>query len=218
MQKANAKQGFPQIPPEFDADAILKLDAAKLIQVLKDPSATVFQKAKVCQRLAVLGGKDAAPALASLLNHPELSNYARFGLEPNPDPSADAALRGALAHLDGRLLAGVVTSIGVRRDAKSTDALAKLLGHSDDDVAGAAAAALARIGGPASAKMLQQALTTARPPLQPVLARACLICADGLAASNRTQAMELYKVLSGPAQPKVVRLAAIRAMSGARAA
>jgi HEAT repeat protein len=210
---AARQQPFPKIPPEFDPEPVMKLDPAKLIELLKDPSATVFQKAKACQRLAVTGGKDAVPALAALLNHPELSNYARFGLEPNPDPAADAALRAALGQLNGRLLAGVVTSIGVRRDARSSDALAKLLNHTDDDVAGAAAAALARIGGPAAAKVLQGALTTSRASLQPVISRACLICADGLLLSHRPQATELYRVLSGPAQPKAVRLAAIRALS-----
>ena len=211
---AAARAALPQIPPEFNAEPILKLDAAQLIQMLKDPAATVFQRAKACQRLAAIGGKEAVAALASLLSHAELSNYARFGLEPNPDPSADAALRAALTRLDGRLLAGVVTSIGVRRDARSTDALVKLLGHSDDDIAGAAAAALARLGGPAIAKVLEQAVSTARASMQPIAARACLICADGLLASNRAHAMELYRFLSGPSLPKAVRLAAIRALSG----
>ncbi len=116
---APARPPLPPIPPEFDAGPILQMDAPKLIQLLKDPAATVFQKAKACHRLAVIGGKDAVPALAALLGHPELSNYARFGLEPNPDPSADAALRAELTRLEGRLLAGVATSLGVRQDAKS---------------------------------------------------------------------------------------------------
>jgi len=210
---AQGRQKFPQIPAEFDATEIMKLDAPKLIQILKDPGASVFHKAKACQKLAVTGGKDAVPALAALLEHQELSNYARFGLEPNPDPSADAALRAVLGRLDGRLLAGVITSIGVRRDGKAADALGKLLAHKDDEIAGAAAAALARIGGVAAAKLLQQTLGKARESVRPVMARACLISADGLVKSNRAQAMELYEFLSGGSLPKPVRLAAIRAMS-----
>ena len=50
--------------------------------------------------------------------------------------------------------------------------------------------------------------------MKPVIARACLISADGLVKSNRAQAMELYEFLSGASLPKPVRLAAIRAMSG----
>jgi HEAT repeat protein len=216
VKPAAAKPPLPSIPAEFDATTILKLDAPKLIEMLRDPAATVFQKAKACHRLAVLGGKDAVPALASLLSHPELSNYARFGLEPNPDPSADAALRAAVPRLKGRLLAGVATSLGVRRDAKSADLLAKLLADSDLDVAGAAAAALGRIGGPAAGKILQQALTAVRTEFRPVVARASLICADGLMAANRAQAMEMYQTLSESPRPRAVRLAAISAMSGTR--
>ncbi len=203
---------MPQIPPEFNADAIMKLDAANLIQMLKDPSATVFQKGKACMRLAVIGGKDAVPPMAALLSHPQLSNYARFGLEPNPDPSADTVLRAALGQVKGRLLAGVVTSIGVRRDAKAADSLAKLLNDSDNDVAGAAAAALARIGGPVATTALRQTLGKVRAPMQPVVARACLILADGLMTSNKAQALELYGLLSAASMPGAVRLAAIRAM------
>jgi HEAT repeat protein len=207
---------MPAVPPEFDAEAILKLDAAKLVQMVKDPASTVFQKAKACHQLAVKGGKDAVPALAALLGHAELSNYARFGLEPNPDPSADLALRTALGKLNGKLLAGVATSLGVRKDAGSAAALAKLLNHADDNVAGAAAAALGRIGGPVAAKALREAATSARAEVRPVMARACLICADTIAASNKALATELYQFLSEASQPKAVRLSAIRALSGTR--
>lgn len=213
---APARPPLPQVPPEFDAEAILKLDAAKLVAMLKDPASTVFQKAKACHQLAVKGGKDAVPALAALLSHPELSNYARFGLEPNPDPSADAALRAALGKVNGKLLAGVVTSLGVRKDAGSAAALSKLLSHDDTEVAGAAAAALARISGPTAAKALKDAVANGRADFRPVVARACLICADTLMASNKTLAMDLYQFLSEPAQPKSVRLSAIRALSGQR--
>ena len=211
---APVKQAPPQIPAEFNAEAIMQLDAAKLIQILKDPAATVFQKGKACTRLAVIGGKDAVPAMAALLSHPQLSNYARFGLEPNPDPSADVVLRAALGQVKGRLLAGGITSIGTRRDAKAADSLGKLLNDADIDVAGAAASALAHIGGLASATILRQALGTVRPALQPVVARACLISAGGLMASHKAQALELYGLLSAAAMPGSVRLSAIRAMNG----
>ena len=46
---------------------------------------------------------------------------ARYALEPIPDPSVDDALRDALGKLKGRLLVGVIGSLGVRRDAKAVD-------------------------------------------------------------------------------------------------
>lgn len=207
---------LPEVPPEFNAEAILRLDAAKLVAMVKDPAATVFQRAKACHQLAVKGGREAVPALAALLTHAELSGYARFALEPNPDPSADAALRAALGKVQGKLLAGVATSLGVRKDAASAAPLAKLLSHEDDVVAGAAAAALGRIGGPVAAKALREAAAGGREALRPVMARACLICADTSAAANKALAADLYKFLSEPARGRAVRLSAIRAMGGQR--
>ena len=101
-------------------------DEARLLRVLES-DAPVFQKAKACQRLAVIGTKAAVPVLARLLESPELAHYARFGLEPIPDPSVDDVLRAALPKLKGRLQVGVITSIGVRKDAKALDALSKLM-------------------------------------------------------------------------------------------
>ena len=138
------------VPPMIDqkygsAEAIMSLPAAKLVAILRDPSASTYAKAKACQQLAVTGDKSAVPALAALLTDPQLSHYARVGLEPNPDPSVDDALRSALSKVKGKLLAGVVTSIGYRKDTKAISALAKLRQDADPDVANAADAALARI-------------------------------------------------------------------------
>jgi HEAT repeat protein len=204
-----ARPPLPNVPPEFDAASILSLDAPRLIQMVADPQATIFQKAKACHRLAVIGGKDAVPPLAALLDHPELSNYARFALEPNPDPSAAAALRAALPKLSGRRLAGAITSLGVRQDPRAVDSLAVYLDHADREVAAAALAALGRIATAQAAKALHQGLTTVRAELQPIAARAALICAGQL------NSPDLYKALTGPSIPKPVRLAAIRALTRA---
>jgi hypothetical protein len=81
-------------------------------------------------------------------------------LEPNPDPSVDIALRAALPKLKGRLLVGLITTIGVRKDARALDAVAKLIDNPDAEVAGAAAASVGLIGGLQAAKVLQAALGT----------------------------------------------------------
>ena len=98
-------------------------EATRLIAVLRSNAAT-FDKARACQQLAVLGSKEAVPALADLLADEKLAAYARCGLESIADPAADDALRAALGRLHGKLLVGVVNSIGVRRDAKAVDAVA----------------------------------------------------------------------------------------------
>jgi HEAT repeat protein len=203
----------PTVPPEFDGLAIWKLDPPKLLAMVKDPNSTLFQKAIACKKLAFVGGPEAVQPMAALLNHPQLACYARFGLEPNPSPSVDDALRAALPKLKGRLQIGVITSIGVRKDAKALNVLTKLIDDSDDAVAGAAAASVGMIGGLQASAVLQAALGRTKPPLFPVVARAALLCAEGLMAGNRPQALELYARLSETNMPGPVRRSALRVLN-----
>ncbi len=205
----------PAVPPEFDALPIWKMEPAKLLALVKDPNSTVFQKAIACKKLAFVGGKEAVQPMAALLSHPQLSCYARFGLEPNPDPSVDEALRNALPKLSGRLKVGVITTIGVRKDAKALDALRRLIDDSDAEIAGAAAASVGMIGGLQASRVLQSTLDRAKLPVLAVVARACLLCAEGLMPTNRPRALELYARLSDTAMPDPVRRAAIRVLNAA---
>ena len=141
-REAEARAATPHKAAE-----IMSLAAPELVEILEDSKASEFAKAKACQRLAVVGDKTAVAALAALLGDPKLAHYARFGLEPISDPSADKALRDALGGLEGNLLIGVINSIGRGKDPKALDALAKHM-HGDDDVAEAARAALGRIRSP----------------------------------------------------------------------
>ena len=143
-----AKEAEARATTPHKSAEIMSLPAPKLIEILKDSNASEFAKAKACQRLAVVGDKTAVAALAALLSDSKLAHYARFGLEPISDPSADKALRDALGDLDGNLLIGVINSIGRRKDPKALDALAKLMHGDDVDVAAAARAALGRIRSP----------------------------------------------------------------------
>jgi len=136
----------PMVDEKYGTPAqIMALPQEKLVAILKDPGASVYAKAKACQRLAVVGDKRAVPPLAALLPDEQLSHYARFALEPNPDPSADDALRAALGKLKGRLLVGVINSIAHRRDGRALGALDRLRQDADREVAQAADAAMARI-------------------------------------------------------------------------
>jgi HEAT repeat protein len=141
------------VPPITDAKygsaaQIMALAPARLVTILQDPDASVYAKAKACQKLAVVGDSSAVPALAALLADPQLSHYARFGLEPNPDPSSSDALRAATPKVKGALLVGVINSIGRRRDPKAIADLERLRHDADNEVARAADAALARIRPP----------------------------------------------------------------------
>ena len=66
-----------------------------------------------------------------------------------------------------------------------------------------------------ASRVLQSALGRTKPPVFPVVARATLLCAESLMASNPARALDLYTQLSGETMPKPVRLAALRVLNGA---
>jgi len=94
-----------------------KDEEAKLIAVLKS-DAPRKAKADACRELARVGTRESVAPLAALLCNEELSHMARYGLEPIPDPAVDTELRDTLEKVKGRLLVGVIGSIGVRRDPR----------------------------------------------------------------------------------------------------
>jgi HEAT repeat protein len=174
------------------AEAKKPLNEKQLIAVLQTDSPGA-EKAVACKRLAICGGKNAVPALAPLLADEYLASWARIALEAIPDPAADAALRQALGKVQGRLLVGVINSIGARRDAKSADALIERLKDADAEVASAAAVALGRIGGPAVTKALEQSLAAAPAKTRSAVAEGCILCAERCQADgNSEEAVRLF--------------------------
>lgn len=130
------------------ADSIMAMDQAALLEILASRTSSEFEKAKACQRLAVVGDETAVPALSVLLGDPILSHYARYGLEPIPGEKVDAAFRQALGRLDGPLQIGLINSIGRRNDTQALAALARLRHDSDQATADAASSAIAVIRQP----------------------------------------------------------------------
>jgi len=182
----------------------------KLIAVLKS-DAKIFDKAKACQRLAVVGSEKAVPVLAGLLSDEKLAHYARFGLEPIPHASVDEALRRAMEKLEGKLKVGVINSIGARRDAGAVAALTGLMETGSPEVAAAAAAALGRIGTSRAAGALQKALAGSNAALRAAAADAAFPCAESLMAQKKPdEAVALYAGVRKARVPKYVMLAGLR--------
>ena len=117
------------VPSSFGQNANNEQEA-KLIAVLTS-NADATAKADACRDLARIGTPAAVPALAALLADDKLAHMARYGLETVPGPAVDDALRAPLGKLKGRLLAGVIGSIGVRHDVNAVGALAGLLKDHD---------------------------------------------------------------------------------------
>jgi HEAT repeat protein len=186
-------------------------EEARLIATLKSESAPPHDKSAACRRLAVIGTKESVPVLAALLADEKLSHMARFALEPMPDPAAGEALRNAMGTLHGKLLVGVINSIGARRDAAATPALSKLLAGGEADTASAAAAALGRIGNSDAAQTLQQALTNGPSGLRTAVADAGLVCAERLLSGGAAgEATGLFDRLRKMELPSHVKMAATR--------
>ena len=199
-----------------DQNAARTVNTAELIAVLQS-DAPKAEKAKAFKPLAIFGSKDAVPAIAPYLSDEELSSWARIALEAIPDPACDEALRKAEAGLKGRLLIGVINSIGVRRDAQAVDALVARLGDPDAAVATAAAAALGRIRGDAAAKALEQALATAVPAVRGEVADAVVRCAEkNLAEGKNDEAIRLYDLVSKADVPQNRVLEGVRGAIVAR--
>jgi HEAT repeat protein len=194
-----------------DADARKALEKS-LVDVLTKGISRSAQD-YVCRRLRVIGTGQSVKALAALLTDEETSHIARFALEGMPNRKAGSALRNALPKVSSTLKPGIIGSLGVRRDKKSAEAIAKLLSDSDVNVARAAAHALGLIGTSAAAKQLSSFAKNAPAGVQISVSDACLLCAEQLLADGeKAEATALYKALRGEGQPKQVKMAAMKGM------
>jgi len=188
-----------------------KQDEPKLIATLQNASASQKDKVDACRQLAIIGGKDSIAPLTALLGDEKLSHNARYALERNPDPAVDDALRDALGKVKGGPLVGVITSVGVRRDAKALPALAELLNDSDAVVARAAARATGSIGNAEAGGALRQALPNASADRRLDVCEGLLRCAERLAADGQKgQAVAIYDQLRKLDGPHQVRAGALR--------
>ncbi len=166
----------------------------QLIEILR--TAEPAEKAFACKQLAIQGSKAAVPELAKLLSDEQLASWARVALEAIPDPAAEEALIEAAKKLDGKLLVGVINSIGVRRSAAAVDELAARVKDKDTDVACAAAVALGKIGDEDALHTLHEYFADAPPTVRAAIAEGGILCAERmLADGNNDTAVAIYDVI-----------------------
>lgn len=190
---------------------LLTKPEAELIRQLN--SATGEKEiADACRELAVVGSSAAVPTLVRLLPNEQYGHYARHALETIPDPSVDAALRSRLSKVKGRLLVGVVASLGVRRDAKAVKPLTGLLTDADPAVAQAAARALGSIASTAATKALQKSLPKATTANQSAICEGLFRSSETMLAAGKTKpAIAIYEQLGALKNlPPQVRAGALR--------
>lgn len=206
-----ATVGVPAAEEAAGPTPLLTQSADKLIQVLQS-DASRKAKADACRELSVVGTSKAVPVLVGLLANEELSHMARYALETIPGESVNQALRAELPKLHGRLLVGVIGSIGVRRDPEAVKPLSALLKNSDPQVAQAAARALGSIGTSGAVQAIEAALGKTAPANRLAFCDGLFRCAEALTAKGKTrEAVAIYDRLRERTDfPPQVRAGALR--------
>ena len=185
-----------------------------MIGVIENRNATFAGKQFACRMLRLVGTEKSAPALAGLLADEKLSHMARWAMQSMPYASVDAALLEALKDKDlgWQVRAGVINTMGARKDPKAIAELAKNLKGSHAEITQAALLAIGRIGGEEAEKALAGAKVEGQAS-QTALADARLINADQmLAAGKAAEAKAIYEAMFNGANPTIVRVAGLRGL------
>jgi hypothetical protein len=171
----------PQTLPNMSSKSIP--NEASQIAIL-DSDASEHDKSVACHRLVYVAGPKSVAPLTALLTHEHLADYARSPLEAIEDPSASKALLDSLPNLKGTQLAGVVNSLGVRREAKAVPALQKLAADPASGVQAEAIASLGMIATPDAAGTLADIVTKGKEPLRTEAGHASIIAAEHLSSDG----------------------------------
>ncbi len=165
--------------------------------------ANTEEKARACQKLAIIGSSKSVPTLAALLGDEKLASHARSGLEIIKDAAAGEALMVALGpDHKGRLLAGVMVSLGVRREAAAVPALFKLAGFTEPEIRDAAISSLGQIASPEAVENIRMLLTKSRPDHKIPAAYAALAAARRLDPAAASALREAVRAADVPAHIK----------------
>ncbi len=164
----------------------------ELITILQSDGAAA-DKAMACKRLAIYGSEKCVADVGKLLRDEQLSSWARITLEAIPGKESSQVLREAADSVKGRLLIGVLNSIGVRRDVDSVEVLAKYVTDADAGVASAAAVALGRIGNETSTEVLKKSMAKVGDEVRSAVAEGLVLSAEAsMMLGKLDYAMEIY--------------------------
>ena len=179
-----------------------------------ESNATRAGKDQVCRHLMLIGSTASVPVLTKMLGSEETADMARYALERIPGAAVDKALRSMLPKTKGRVQVGIINTLGQRKDNLAVPALRTLVTGSDAAVAAAAAAALGDIGTPQAAKALADVRLKTSGAVRAEADDAYLRAADALVArGDKKGAFAIYKQLSAPGEPEMIRIGALRGLA-----
>lgn len=179
----------------------------KLLAVAQDPATTFAAQQEIGKMLWKVGTGRSVPVLSKWLGDEKLNDVARYALERNADPAATQALRTALTTTKGKTLAGVITSVGERRDSLAVTLLKGLLVNPDTAVADAAIAALGKIATPSAITVLQGV-----PDKSLAVYQALLSAADQTLVHSKMPTTIHRLILDDKTAPSAVRMAAAQSI------
>ncbi len=180
----------------------------KLIAVLQSPDSTPDAKSWVCRTLRLAGSEQCVPAVTPLLTDPKLGPDAQFALRSLHGDKVDEALRACLSKTTGLLKAGIIQTLGARRDAKSVSTIGPTASDADPVVADATLYALGQIGGPDALKALQNAKPAAS--LERARQHGIVVCAESLLAQgNKSESAKVCRKLYTSSRDGVIKSAAL---------
>jgi HEAT repeat protein len=108
-----------------------------------------------------------------------------------------------MGELKGRLLIGVINSIGVRRDSEAVAGLTQKLQDKDAAVVSAAAVSLGKIGDKSASNALAKALAGSRSEVRSAAAMGLVRCAErALSSGDKAEAVRLYDLVRQADVPK----------------
>ncbi len=185
----------------------------QLLEVLKSNAGTQEKDAALAE-LKRVGTVMSVPVLAEFLRDDQLSHTARYALEAMSAPEAGLALLDALDKTGGLIKAGIIHSLGQRRETRAVFALGKLLADPDPNIVGAASSSLGRIGGAAAIQSLFAALPNHKGAAQRAAILDALLAGASreLAEGRRDVASPVFSKLFTMPVPEQIRAAAYRGM------
>lgn len=151
---------------------------AECLAVLAATNAPLASIAAALRSLSTRSTEASIPVLQAYLASPAWSDLARGALETLDHPAASAALRQAAEAASGSTLAGLLDSLGRRRDPDSVPLATRHLKTPDAVVAAAAARTLGRIANEPAIEALVSVASDHPRPLPPYLVEALCVAAD----------------------------------------
>lgn len=219
-EMANYKQGYSiETMKEIDQLIILNAQNTKMLTSLEqkfieflNSDATLDGKAFICKKLALLGTRNSINTLGKMLIKDDTSEIARLALEQVANPSVDELLRRSASKTSGDTQIGIVDTIGSRQDAKAVDMLGKFVSSKDPKLQAAALTALGEIANSKASTILEKNLNKLSSQMKPLAYDSYLKCADKMAATNSSKALEIYNNVYNSDASSAMRAAALKGM------